>query len=205
MANEFRVKHGLATSSTVVINASGNWVGQPIPNNKLVNDGISINGQRVNLGSSITVDSFPVQEGAAGKFLKSNGTSTYWADIDGEKWTADAAPPATGNEVGDKWYDTTNQVLYEYISDGTSTYWLDVQGPTVALPPASTYQTRIYVGDGENNSFAVTSGCTVDSVLVFLNGICKEPAVDYTILGASLTFSSAPSQGVRIQIRELPR
>ena len=42
-------------------------------------------------------------------------------------YTADVAPPFTGNIKGDQWYDTINDVLYEYISDGVSQYWVDVQ------------------------------------------------------------------------------
>lgn len=53
MANEFKVKNGLAAGETVVINTTGNWVGPAIPNNKLANDAITINGQRTELGGSV--------------------------------------------------------------------------------------------------------------------------------------------------------
>jgi hypothetical protein len=29
--------------------------------------------------------------------------------------------------LGDQWYNTANDVLYEYITDGVSTYWVDIQ------------------------------------------------------------------------------
>jgi hypothetical protein len=46
-------------------------------------------------------------------------------------YTAAITPPA-GPDVGDQWYDTTNDVLYEYINDGTSDYWVDTTSPAFA-------------------------------------------------------------------------
>lgn len=40
--------------------------------------------------------------------------------------TTDTAPPITGNLAGDQWYNTTSDILYEFIDDGTSTYWVDI-------------------------------------------------------------------------------
>jgi hypothetical protein len=46
-------------------------------------------------------------------------------------YTAATAPPAS-SIIGDQWYDTTNDVLYEYITDGTSDYWVDTTSPAFA-------------------------------------------------------------------------
>jgi hypothetical protein len=46
-------------------------------------------------------------------------------------YTAATSPPA-GPDVADQWYDTTNDVLYEYINDGTSNYWVDTTSPAFA-------------------------------------------------------------------------
>ena len=65
--------------------------------------------------------------------------------------------------------------------------------------------TRNATGDGSTTAFTVTSGVTVDSVLVFENGVCQKPTTDYQISGTTLTFQGgAPASGVAIQIRELP-
>ena len=65
--------------------------------------------------------------------------------------------------------------------------------------------TRNATGDGSTTAFTVTSGATVDDVLVFENGVCQKPTTDYTISGTTLTFQGgAPASGVAIQIRELP-
>ena len=43
----------------------------------------------------------------------------------GVTYTASTTPVAA--KIGDQWYNTTNDVLYEYITDGASTYWVDIQ------------------------------------------------------------------------------
>ena len=72
--------------------------------------------------------------------------------------------------------------------------------PAVSL----TYVTRNYTGDGSDTTFTVTNGATVDSVIVTENGVVQKPTTDYGISGTTLTFTTAPANGVAIQIRELP-
>ena len=67
-----------------------------------------------------------------------------------------------------------------------------------------TYNTRTGTGDGSTTTFTVTSGATVDDVLVTENGVLQEPTTDYTISGTTLTFATAPGADVAIVIRELP-
>ena len=67
-----------------------------------------------------------------------------------------------------------------------------------------TYNTRTATGDGSTVGFTVTSGATVDDVLVTENGVLQAPTTDYTISGTTLTFGTAPASGVAIVIRELP-
>lgn len=43
----------------------------------------------------------------------------------GVTYTASTAPVAA--KISDQWYNTDNDVLYEYITDGVSTYWVDIQ------------------------------------------------------------------------------
>jgi len=63
--------------------------------------------------------------------------------------------------------------------------------------------TRAYTGDGSTVAFTVTSGMTVDNVLVFLNGVFQRPTSDYTVSGTTLTFGSAPVAADVITIKEL--
>jgi hypothetical protein len=46
-------------------------------------------------------------------------------------YTANTSPPAS-SDIGDQWYDTASDVLYEYITDGTSDYWVDTTSPAFA-------------------------------------------------------------------------
>jgi hypothetical protein len=64
--------------------------------------------------------------------------------------------------------------------------------------------TRSATGDGSTTGFTVTSGTSVDDVLVFLNGVAQKPTTDYTISSTTLTFGTAPGSGEAIVIRELP-
>ena len=73
--------------------------------------------------------------------------------------------------------------------------------PTVTL----TYNTRSATGDGSTQGFTVTSGVTVDDVLVSVNGVIQRPTTDDTVSGTTLTFGTAPEASDAISIRELPR
>jgi len=64
--------------------------------------------------------------------------------------------------------------------------------------------TRTATGDGSTTGFVVTSGTSVDNVLVFLNGVAQKPTTDYTVSSTTLTFGTAPESGEAIVIRELP-
>ena len=66
-----------------------------------------------------------------------------------------------------------------------------------------TCNTRTYTGDGSTVAFTVTSGQTVDNVLVFLNGVFQRPTTDYTVSGTTLTFGTAPVSADNILIKEL--
>ena len=48
-------------------------------------------------------------------------------------YTANTSPPTTpAPKVTDQWYDTVNDVLYQYLDDGTSDYWIDTTSPAFA-------------------------------------------------------------------------
>jgi len=72
------------------------------------------------------------------------------------------------------------------------------------LSPVLSYTTRTATGDGSTTGFTVTSGVTVNDVLVTENGVLQAPTSDYTISSTTLTFGTAPASGVAIVIRELP-
>jgi hypothetical protein len=59
------------------------------------------------------------------------------------------------------------------------------------LSPVLSYTTRTATGDGSTTGFTVTSGVTVDDVLVTENGVLQQPTTDYTVSGTTLTFGTA--------------
>ena len=116
---------GNATANTVfgngTITAAGN---------------VSFTGASVSLGS---IGNLSITGGAANYFLKTDGAgSLSWATPSGGvggtglTYTPDTAPPASGNVLGDQWFNTTTNVLYEYINDGIGSYWVDVSSPSTS-------------------------------------------------------------------------
>ncbi len=65
------------------------------------------------------------------------------------------------------------------------------------------FNNRKYTGDGSTTGFTVTSGQATASVIVTENGVVQQPTDDYSISSTTLTFTTAPANGVVINIREL--
>jgi hypothetical protein len=57
--------------------------------------------------------------------------------------------------------------------------------------------------DGVNNTFTLDQSATAASILVTINGVGQTPDVDYTVTGASITFTTMPIVSDTIQIRFL--
>ena len=82
----------------------------------------------------------------------------------------------------------------------------DLTGKTVTLPSGTlSHSKATATGDASTTAFTITSGRTVDDILVFVNGICLTPTDDYTVSGTTLTFVAAPAASAEITIRFLPK
>ena len=82
----------------------------------------------------------------------------------------------------------------------------DLTGKTVTLPAGTlSHSKATATGDGSTTAITITSGRTVDDILVFVNGICLVPTDDYTVSGTTLTFVTAPAASAEITIRFLPK
>jgi hypothetical protein len=88
------------------------------------------------------------------------------------------------------------------VYDTSTTSLKKIQKSNIAT--TLSYTTRTGTGDGSTTAFTVTSGATVDDVIVTENGVVQAPTTDYGISGTTLTFTTAPASGVNIVIRELP-
>ena len=67
-----------------------------------------------------------------------------------------------------------------------------------------TYSSGTAVGDNSTTAFTISSGRSVQDVLVFVNGFMLTPTTDYTISGTTLTFITAPATSAEITYRYLP-
>jgi hypothetical protein len=66
------------------------------------------------------------------------------------------------------------------------------------------YSPSHFSGNGSTTAFTITTGHTVNTILVFENGVCLKPTDDYTVSGTTLTMISAPLNGADISVRYLP-
>jgi len=67
-----------------------------------------------------------------------------------------------------------------------------------------TYSSGTATGNGSTTAFTISSGRSVEDVLVFVNGFQLTPTTDYTISGTTLTFQTAPANNAEITYRYLP-
>lgn len=75
--------------------------------------------------NKITVSGVDVLGYAQSAFAKANT-----GGASGLIYKASATTPATAN-IGDQWYSTTEDILYEYLSDGTSNVWVDITSSAI--------------------------------------------------------------------------
>ena len=110
------------------ISATGNVYGNYFVGNVAAN---TINASDTIVGGNILTVGFVSATGniTADNYYYANGQPVP----PGITYTAATAPPTNpAPRITDQWYDTDNDVLYEFISDGTSTYWVDTTSPAFA-------------------------------------------------------------------------
>ena len=93
-------------------------------------------------------------------------------------------------------------------ADGTNGQALVTNGSGVlsftTLSTTLTYSSGTATGDNTTTAFTISSGRSVNDVLVFVNGFQLTPTTDYTISGTTLTFTTAPATSAEICYRYLP-
>jgi len=177
-----------------------------------------------NLGSNIS--NVYIGGGSANQILKTDGSGNLsWvaqpvASITVDNFTGDgtttaytlSVTPTSINQTIVNYNGVFQLRTSAYTLSGTTLTFTEApsEGSTIevtttlgAMSGAGAFVTRSYAGTGVLTTFAVTSGCTVNSVIVSENGLIQTPTTDYTISGSTLTFVVAPANGVVIQIREL--
>ena len=94
-------------------------------------------------------------------------------------------------DVGAVRFNTTNSTLE--VWDGSE--WDSATGGVSAV----TNQT--IVPDGSTASYTLDQTATADTILVSINGVMQTPAVDYTVTGTTITFTTTPLDTDIVQIR----
>lgn len=77
----------------------------------------------------------------------------------GITYTASAITPLTAN-IGDQWYNTSINVLFEYTNDGTSSNWVDISGPVISYAAGSVSYGNIEVAaylPSYNGNFSIAN------------------------------------------------
>jgi hypothetical protein len=107
------------------------------------------------------------------------------------KYTATTTPPTSNNSPGDQWFNTTSQILYEYINDGTGNYWVDIISPTIgqssSLPAVITSGTsnvtitpsgniNLSISGISNVLTTTTTGITTSGTITSANGVYTQSA-----------------------------
>jgi hypothetical protein len=183
---------GLLTDLTVG-NATANTI---FGNGTITATGnISFTGANVSLGSTSSVR---ISGGAANYFLKTDGTGNLsWATPSGGvggtslTYTTATSPPGSGNLLGDQWFNTSSNVLYEYLNDGTAAYWVDVSGGTTTTNTSVVGAIAIQ-DEGTNLTTAVSSinfvgaGVTASNVgnAVTVTVVATESLSPFLLMGA---------------------
>jgi hypothetical protein len=102
----------------------------------------------------------------------------------------------------------SNLTLTLPSADGTNGQALVTNGSGTlsftTLSTTLTYSSGTATGDGSTTAFTISSGRSVQDVLVFVNGFMLTPTTDYTISGTTLTFVTAPATSAEITYRYLP-
>ena len=102
----------------------------------------------------------------------------------------------------------SNLTLTLPSADGTNGQALVTNGSGTlsftTLSTTLTYSSGTATGNGSTTAFTISSGRSVNDVLVFVNGFQLTPTTDYTISGTTLTFQTAPANNAEITFRYLP-
>lgn len=109
----------------------------------------------------------------------------------GLNYTANTAPPASGNIEGDLWYNTTTDILYQYIGDGTASYWFDIQSPTITNNQATVF--------GTITANVIANSITANAITVSGN-ILPSANVTYNLGSSTQRFKDLFLSGTTIDL-----
>ena len=112
------------------------------------------------------------------------------------KFTSSATAPTSPNP-GDFWYYTTNDVLYESLTDGTSQYWFDIQTPTLSAVAsdlavgAAQYANAAFAQANTALSNDVTTGSYANSAFASANNIAGVNVTQNTNINVASSYANS--------------
>lgn len=150
IANSLSIPGIFAVTATGNLTASGQYFsagGLSVTAGNIVTNNFSVtNGNIIATGSTANIGGLVITNGGFGSIASLNvighaavgGNLTVTGNITGGGMRKYAQLGAPANPVvGDIWYKTDTDIVYEYINDGTNTYWVDLTSASVANVTAS--------------------------------------------------------------------
>jgi hypothetical protein len=120
-----------------------------------------------------------------------------------------SATPPTNPNVLDRWYDTTNAVVFDYISNGLFTSWVVSSsgggGGGSGGGSSTIRKLNPIAPDGTIVAFTLTAvdgtmvAITADAyLLVSVDGVWQEPTFQYSAAGNTIIFGQAPTADAHV-------
>lgn len=146
----------------------------------------------VNSGNIVSSDLLNIYSGSSGNILidasgytKIVGTDAFYVPVGNTNQR-----PGTP-DVGAVRFNTTLVCLE--VWDGST--W------AAATNDLSVISNQTILPDGSSASYTLNQTTDAESILVTINGLNQTPAVDYTVAGNSITFTTTPLQTDIVQVR----
>lgn len=125
-----------------------------------------------------------------------NVTGTITRDSKNVTTYAAAATPPTNPKMGDIWYDTANDITYQYIFDGTTSVWVDVSSGYISASIENSYgllvqrdaNGNIYGSELNGASLAISGNANINANLTVLGHSILGNVSNISILGGSAGY-----------------
>ena len=136
-----------------------------------------------------------------------DGSKTVWNDLTYGVATATNLLVSVGGVIQepDVAYTASGTVLtFTEAPEASDTIYVIYLGKELAIPTAQSdlaYQTG--TGDGSDTTPITTLSRTVTNatdIMVMLNGVTQVPGTDFTVSGTTLTFITAPADGMNVLV-----
>jgi alpha-tubulin suppressor-like RCC1 family protein len=134
------------------------WTGDHSFTGTVTANGIYVFNGPIAIASSITANG---STGSNGQVLKNDGTKVYWGAAGAGITFSNSAMAPLSPVISDEWYDTSNDILYKYVTDGTSSFWMDISSAPTSFANISVSGSISANGTVGTNGQVLTSNGTV--------------------------------------------